>query len=80
MTVLMFSTMRWSPDYPDYPTSDRLVLSEGHAVPIVYAACAKLGCMIGKGENRRRMTVEDAMKLRALEEPELEGVWRGENK
>lgn len=38
VTVLMFSTMRYSPDYPDYPTSDRLVLSEGHAVPIVYAA------------------------------------------
>ena len=28
VTVLMFSTMRWGPDYPDYPTSDRLVLSE----------------------------------------------------
>ncbi|MCW5764844.1 MAG: transketolase [Phycisphaeraceae bacterium] len=65
VTVLMFSTMRWSPDYPDYPTSDRLVLSEGHAVPIVYAACAKLGVMIGKDpENRRRLTVEDLSKLR----------------
>jgi transketolase len=37
--------MRWSPDFPDYPTSDRLVLSEGHAVPVVYAAAAKLGVM-----------------------------------
>jgi len=65
VTVLMFSTMRWSPDYPDYPTSDRLVLSEGHAVPVVYAAAAKLGVMIGKDpENRRKMTVDDAMKLR----------------
>jgi transketolase len=65
ITVLMFSSMRWSPDYPDYPTSDRLVLSEGHAVPIVYAACAKLGVKIGKDpENRRAMTVADAMKLR----------------
>ncbi|MGD9690073.1 MAG: transketolase [Phycisphaerales bacterium] len=65
VTVLMFSTMRWSPDYPDYPTSDRLVLSEGHAVPIVYAACAKLGVAIGRDpENRRKMTVDDAMKLR----------------
>ncbi len=64
-TVLMFNTMRWSPDYPDYPTSDRLVLSEGHAVPIVYAACAKLGVAIGKDpENRRKMTVDDAMRLR----------------
>lgn len=65
ITVLMFSSMRWSPDYPDYPTSDRLVLSEGHAVPIVYAACAKLGVKIGKDpENRRSMTMADAMKLR----------------
>ena len=30
VTVLMFHAMRYSPDYPDYPTSDRLVLSEGH--------------------------------------------------
>ncbi len=65
ITVLMFNSMRWSPEYPDYPTSDRLVLSEGHAVPIVYAACAKLGVMIGKDPaNRRPMTVADAMKLR----------------
>ncbi|MBL8747043.1 MAG: hypothetical protein JNK58_11900, partial [Phycisphaerae bacterium] len=65
VTVLMFHTMRWSPDAPDYPTSDRLVLSEGHAVPIVYAACAKLGVMIGKDpESRRPMTVKDAMRLR----------------
>ena len=27
VTVLMFHSMRWSPDYPDYPTSDRLVLA-----------------------------------------------------
>lgn len=65
VTVLMFSTMRWSPDYPDYPTSDRLVLSEGHAVPIVYAAACKLGMMVGKDpENRRRLKVEDAKTLR----------------
>lgn len=67
-TVLMFSTMRWSPDYPDYPTSDRLVLSEGHAVPIVYAAAAKLGVMVGKDpENRHRLTVDDLKTLRAAD-------------
>ncbi len=65
VTILMFHTMRWSPEHPAYPTSDRLVLSEGHAVPIVYAACAKLGVMIGRDPaNRRPMTVADAMKLR----------------
>ncbi|CAN5857138.1 transketolase [soil metagenome] len=65
VTVLMFSSMRWSPDYPDYPTADRLVLSEGHAVPIVYAACAKLGVKIGKDpEHRRAMTIDDLKTLR----------------
>ena len=65
VTVLMFSSMRWSPEHPDYPTSDRLVLSEGHAVPIVYAACAKLGVMVGADpENRRPLTTDDLATLR----------------
>lgn len=64
-TVLMFHTMRWSPEHPDYPTSDRLVLSEGHAVPVVYAACAKLGVMFGKDPSARRpLTVKDLLTLR----------------
>ena len=65
ITVLMFSSMRWSPEFPDYPTSDRLVLSEGHAVPIVYAAMARLGVHVGKpGEERRALTVDDLTGLR----------------
>lgn len=65
VTVLMFNAMRWTPDYPDYPTSDRLVLSEGHAVPAVYAACAKLGVMVGKDPaQRRKLTVDDLKTLR----------------
>lgn len=69
VTVLMFHTMRWSPDHPDYPTSDRLVLSEGHAVPAVYAAAAKLGVMVGVEDKRRRLTLEDLPKLRELSSP-----------
>lgn len=66
ITVLMFQTMRWTPDYPNYPTSDRLVLSEGHAVPIVYAAAAKLGVMVGKDpESRKKLTIDDLKTLRA---------------
>ena len=66
-TVLMFDTMRWSPDYPEYPTSDRLVLSEGHAVPAVYAAAAKLGVVYGKDPaDRRKLTVNDLSSLREL--------------
>lgn len=73
VTVLMFHSMRWSSDYPDYPTSDRLVLSEGHAVPIVYAAACKLGVMVGKDPNdRRRLTVADGKRLREANS-ELDG-------
>ena len=65
VTTLMFHAMRWSPEHPDYPTSDRLVLSEGHAVPAVYAACARLGVHVGTDpENRRPLTVEDLETLR----------------
>ncbi len=64
VTVLMYHTMRWLPDHPRYPTADRLVLSEGHAVPIVYAAFADLGAAIGKGNERRPMTEADAMSFR----------------
>ncbi|MCK6477843.1 MAG: hypothetical protein L6Q35_13555, partial [Phycisphaerales bacterium] len=68
VTVLLFHTMRWSPDYPTYPTSDRLVLSEGHAVPAIYAAAAKLGVMVGKDPDRRRkLTLDDLKTLRALD-------------
>src|SRR5262249_40148912 len=66
VTVLMFQTMRWTPDYPNYPTSDRLLLSEGHPVPIVYAAAAQLGVMVGQDpQSRRKLTVEDLKLLRA---------------
>ena len=68
VTVLMYDAMRWVPDHPGYPSSDRLVLSEGHAVPIVYAACADIGVGIGRdGETLRPMTRDDAMQLRAAD-------------
>ncbi|QDU70956.1 transketolase [Mucisphaera calidilacus] len=68
VTVLMYDHMRYEPANPAHPSSDRLVLSEGHAVPVVYAACADLGVAIGKDKgNLRPMTVEDAMTLRAID-------------
>lgn len=68
VTVLMFNTMRWSPEVPDYPTSDRLVLSEGHAVPVVYAAAIKLGVQVGADPaSRRPLTIEDLKTLRAID-------------
>lgn len=68
VSVLMYSHMRYEPSNPLHAASDRLVLSEGHAVPIVYAAAADLGIAIGKDpENWRPMTREDVMTLRAID-------------
>src|ERR1700677_3959339 len=68
VTVLMYHQMRWDPKDPWNGASDRLVLSEGHAVPIIYAAYADLGGYIGrnKGEGRP-MTRADALTLRAID-------------
>ena len=46
VSVLMYRTMRWLPDQQGCPTSDRLVLSEGHAVPAIYAAMADIGVTV----------------------------------
>jgi len=68
IAVLMYQHMRWEPANPTHACSDRLVLSEGHAVPVIYAACADLGVMIGKDKDDwRPMTREDAMTLRAID-------------
>ncbi len=42
-TCLYYDLMRVFPDNPRHPGRDRLVLSKGHAAPIVYAALADLG-------------------------------------
>lgn len=72
VTVLLYHTMRWKPDAPELPTSDRLVLSEGHAVPIVYAACADLGVQIGAEGQRRTMGLADLKNFRRADS-ELDG-------
>ncbi|MDP9172507.1 MAG: transketolase [Planctomycetota bacterium] len=73
VTVLMYHQMRWDPKDPWNLASDRLVLSEGHAVPIIYAAYSDLGGMIipmGKGRDAARaMTKADALSLRAIDSP-----------
>src|SRR6476469_1241092 len=75
VTVPRYKVMRWDPKDPWNPSSDRLVLSEGHAVPIIYAALADLGATItpiGKAHDRaagRPMTRDDALSLRAIESP-----------
>jgi transketolase len=70
ITVLMYHQMRWDPKDPWNGASDRLVLSEGHAVPIVYSALADLGAALGQTKaDSRPMTKEDVMSLRAIDSP-----------
>jgi transketolase len=67
VTLLMYHHMRYDPACPNHPAADRLVLSEGHACPIVYAAAADLGIAIGKEpEHWRPMTRDDALQLRSI--------------
>jgi transketolase len=70
VTVLMYHQMRWDPKNPWDGGSDRLILSEGHAVPIIYAAYCDLGGMLGRTPAEARpMTRQDAMDLRAINSP-----------
>lgn len=43
MSVLFFHTMRYKVSEPRDISSDRFVLSKGHAAPILYAAWAEAG-------------------------------------
>lgn len=43
MSVLFFHTMRYKVSAPRDPSSDRLILSKGHAAPILYSAWAEAG-------------------------------------
>ncbi|MCX7624812.1 MAG: transketolase, partial [Candidatus Sumerlaeaceae bacterium] len=45
VATLFFHEMRYDPKNPKHPLSDRLVLSKGHAAPILYAAWAEAGFM-----------------------------------
>ena len=69
----MYGHMRFDPSDPANPAADRLVLSEGHACPIVYAAGSELGLAVGRDlHTRRAMTIDDAMRLRAIDS-EIDG-------
>jgi transketolase len=45
VAALFFDAMRYRPDRPDSPDSDRFVLSKGHAAPLLYAAWAEAGAL-----------------------------------
>src|SRR6185503_5389750 len=62
MAALFFAEMRFDPQNPRHPGSDRFVLSKGHAAPILYAAWAEAGAF-DRGE---------LLKLRRIDS-DLEG-------
>src|SRR3954468_13142454 len=43
VAAIFFDAMRFDPDHPRAVTSDRFVLSKGHAAPLLYAAWAEVG-------------------------------------
>ena len=43
MAALFFAEMRYDPAHPQHPLADRVVLSKGHAAPLLYAAWAEAG-------------------------------------
>ena len=64
---LMYRQMRYDPVDPWNPHNDRLVLSEGHAVPMVYAAYADLGGVVGRNRaDACTLTVDELVSLREL--------------
>lgn len=62
MSVLFFNTMRLNLETPRDPSSDRFILSKGHAAPILYAAWAEAGLF----------PVEELKNLRKIDS-DLEG-------
>jgi len=63
-TALMYRVMKYDPRDPWNCAADRLVLSEGHAVPVVYAAYCDLGGVVGGSSEPSVLRFEDALTLR----------------
>jgi len=62
--ALMYRVMRYDPKDPWHTGSDRLVLSEGHAVPVIYAAYCDLGGVAGTRIRPVELKFDDALTLR----------------
>ena len=67
VTALMYRTMRYQPANPWNAGADRLVLSEGHAVPVIYAAYCDLGGVVGRPNQPSELRFDDALTLRAAD-------------
>jgi len=66
-TALMYRIMRYDPKNPWHAGADRLVLSEGHAVPVIYAAYCDLGGVVGTPDRPSELRFDDALTLRAAD-------------
>jgi transketolase len=62
--ALMYRVMRYDPKDPWNTGADRLLLSEGHAVPVIYAAYCDLGGVVGASQRKWALTFDDALMLR----------------
>ena len=62
--ALMYRVMRYDPNNPWNTGSDRLVLSEGHAVPVIYAAYCDMGGVVGTAKRPSELRFDDALTLR----------------
>ncbi len=67
VTALMYRIMRYSPGNPWNSNADRLILSEGHAVPVVYAAYCDIGGAVGTPDRPSELRFDDALTLRAAD-------------
>lgn len=67
VSALMYRVMRYDPKNPWHPGADRLILSEGHAVPIIYAAYCDLGGVVGQPNQASELRFSDALSLRAAD-------------
>ncbi|KKK66814.1 hypothetical protein LCGC14_2960310, partial [marine sediment metagenome] len=67
VTALMYRVMRYDPANPWNAAADRLVLSEGHAVPVIYAAYCDLRGVVGTANRPSELRFDDALTLRATD-------------
>ena len=65
--ALMYRVMRYDPRNPWNTSADRLVLSEGHAVPAIYAAYCELGGVVGYESRPSQLRFDDALTLRDVD-------------
>ena len=63
-SALMYRVMRYDPKNPWNNASDRLVLSEGHAVPVFYSIYCDLGGVVGTYNQPSELRFDDALTLR----------------